>query len=298
MTQAPQERAVVKYDANKPIQAAGGLPAFAGWLQSRKGSISQVAASFMSPERTIKVMLNNFDKNPALFKCTGNSIWRCLMQCVELGLEPGGALGLAHLIPFGDVCTVIIDYKGIEGLCYKSGMIQSITANVVYEGDRFVRKLGTEQSIEHEPGDCEDAAKITHAYCVVKLVNGGLIFDSMSRKQIESIRGRSKAKNNGPWVTDYAEMCKKTVIRRVLKHCPKSIEVQKALALEDRNDTGGADPLFDFEIIEGECRDVSPTHGNEAVKGKLGGPDWQEATIPFGSAIDAATGEVIDAPFE
>lgn len=261
---------LVKFDPNKPVQVAGGLPGFGQWLQSRKGTIGQVATSFMSPDRTIKVLMNCFDKNPDLYKCTGVSLWRSMMQAVELGLEPGGALGLAHLIPYKENCTLIIDYKGLEELCYRSGLVLSINAYAVFEGDKFTYKLGLNPTIDHEPMGEDSPAKITHAYCVVRLANGGEVFRVMTRKQIEGIRKRSRAGNSGPWVSDYEAMCCKTVERQTLKHCPKSTEVRKALAMEDRNDIAGREVVFDFETIDAEVVEEKPaTHGVAAVQARM-----------------------------
>ena len=55
----------------------------------------------------------------------------------------------------------------------------------------------------------------------------------MSKVQIDSIRDRSRAGNRGPWVTDYEEMAKKTVLRRALKKMKLSVDVQEALVSDD-----------------------------------------------------------------
>jgi recombination protein RecT len=278
----------VKYDGSRPIQAAGGLPSFASWIMSRRGAIEQVATRNMSPDRTIKVLLNCFDKVPALFRCTGNSIWRAVMGAVELGLEPGGALSEAHLVPYGDKCTLIVDYKGLEALCYRSGMVKSITSSAVYVGDTFIFRKGLNPTLDHEPCGEDDPKKITHAYCVVKLSNGGEVFEVLTRKQIERIRQISRSGGSGPWVDFYEAMCRKTVIRQTLKHCPKSTEVQKALALEDRNDVAGSQPIFDAEVMDAEYVDQTetPPTRSQQVGDRLktqvtqGGPQWQDDGPP------------------
>ena len=71
-----EEKQIVKYDPQKPVRLGGGLPGFRTLMEARKGSIQGLAASFMSPERIIKIVLNNFTKNPALFDCTMESVWR------------------------------------------------------------------------------------------------------------------------------------------------------------------------------------------------------------------------------
>ena len=65
----------------------------------------------------------------------------------------------------------------------------------------------------------------------------------MTKADIDKIRFRSKSKDKGPWITDYAEMCKKTVIRRHAKLVPLSVELDKAvmsdqLALSEKSQAG------------------------------------------------------------
>ena len=43
--------------------------------------------------------------------------------------------GQAYLVPFGDKATLIIGYRGLKDLIYRSGMIQMVDAQVVREND-------------------------------------------------------------------------------------------------------------------------------------------------------------------
>jgi len=51
----------------------------------------------------------------------------------------------------------------------------------------------------------------------------------MTKDEVTKIRHRSKAANNGPWVTDFDEMGKKTVFRRLSKWLQLSPEYRDAL---------------------------------------------------------------------
>jgi recombination protein RecT len=55
----------------------------------------------------------------------------------------------------------------------------------------------------------------------------------MTRDEIDSIRKRSKSGSSGPWVTDFAEMAKKTVFRRASKWIPLSSEIRDAYERDD-----------------------------------------------------------------
>jgi len=69
----------------------------------------------------------------------------------------------------------------------------------------------------------------------------------MWRRQVEEIRKRSKASSDGPWVTDWDEMAKKTVLRRLCKLLPASIELQTAVSLDERAEAGIPQ---DIEILD------------------------------------------------
>ena len=105
-----------------------------------------------------------------------------------------------------------------------------------------------------------------------ELNDGAKVFEVMSIKEINAIRARSKSKTSGPWFTDFAEMCRKTVVRRGTKYLPKSIEMRQAMELEDTayNDQPklvGTDVdehmLADVQIEDGK------TSGSEALKRDL-----------------------------
>jgi recombinational DNA repair protein RecT len=74
-----------------------------------------------------------------------------------------------------------------------------------------------------------DPSKITHAYAVAYFKDGSVQFDVMRKDQIDAIRARAPGANSGPWSTDYAEMGRKTVVRRLMKSLPLTSETQAAV---------------------------------------------------------------------
>ena len=66
------------------------------------------------------------------------------------------------------------------------------------------------------------------------------MLDVMSRAEIEKVRGRSRASASGPWVTDFVEMAKKTVLRRLAKLAPMSVEDQRLVTADELADAGRA----------------------------------------------------------
>ncbi|EIY1805876.1 recombinase RecT, partial [Escherichia coli] len=122
-------------------------------------------------------------------------------------------------------------------------------ARVVREGDEFNFEFGLDEKLIHRPGENEDAP-VTHVYAVARLKDGGTQFEVMTRKQIELVRSQSKAGNNGPWVTHWEEMAKKTAIRRLFKYLPVSIEIQRAVSMDEKEPLT-IDPA-DSSVLTGE----------------------------------------------
>lgn len=271
-----------KIDGNLP---ASSIATFQQFLKSRLPTLKQVAAKHLDPERVFRLVVVSVSKTPALQKCTMESIFRCVVQSVELGLEPGSALGEGYLVPFGNQCTFIPGYRGLISLAFRSGHVKSVASFCVYQGDKFEFELGLEPKIVHVPDVSKEAREpkdITFAYTVVELKDGGRVYDVMARGEIDRIRARSKASGSGPWVTDYAEMARKTVTRRCLKYAPMSVEMSKALALEESIATGNHDAIeAEFESLD--FSEEETTTKTDSIKDKI--PD-----VP---AADA-NGEVIE----
>lgn len=270
-----------------PRQPATDVKTFKTYLDRCAPQIAAVAASHLKPARVTKIVLSAVMRTPALKSCSMASIVDAVMKASEMGLEPGSATGEAYLVPYGNTCTLIPGYRGLISLAYRSGFVVSVKANVVYQGDSLEYEEGIHPKLRHVPAfdAVREPKDITFAYCVIQLKDGGLVYDVMTRGEIDAIRNRSKAGRSGPWVTDYAEMAKKTVTRRALKYAPMSIEMSKALAL-DAAEAGEIDatqiPEFDYIDVDPETGEVADSK-TDAIKSKLGvtdpPEDVQEATL-------------------
>ena len=250
-------------------------------LQKASKSLSAVAARMVTPERLIKIAIAAAQRNPTLLQCTPQSIVRAVMQGAELGLTPGSALNTSYLVPFrnktGDTWTweaqLIVSAQGYSELAYRSGLVQSISAEVVYKGDEFEYELGLDPKLRHIPMDeTVDAKDITHAYMVVCLKDGAKVFRVMTRKAIDRIRDRAPGGKSGPWVTDYAEMARKTVVKNGMKFVPKSTEVARAVAFDNAQESGDVIDMFESpEALEGGMTALPEPSQVERVAGKIAG---------------------------
>jgi recombination protein RecT len=214
------------------------------WLQSDqlKNEVGKVLPKHMRPERMLRVAITALTRTPKLNECTQESFVKCLLDLSSFGLEPNGRD--AHLIPFANKqtstteCTLIIDYKGLVTLCYRSGIVKKIHADVVREGDLFVYDLGevkqhTPWTFRVDADKPKQAGEVIAAYCLVQMANDTSKCEVMTTAEIESIRKRSRSGESGPWKTDWSEMAKKTVFRRCSKWLPMSPELADALERDD-----------------------------------------------------------------
>lgn len=217
---APQQ------DNNGPARA---LVAVTHEIDNRLAIVGASSAAGIDPQRLKLVALGAFTRTPSLWSCDPISVARSIVEAGQLGLEPTGLLGGAYLVPRKGQCTLLVGYRGLVMLAMRSGLVQRVEARVVRAKDAFDYGYGLEPYLHHVPSIEADPGEYTGAYAVLFYRDGSRQFDYMSIAEIEAIRRRSSAADNGPWVTDYAEMCKKTPLRRLMKMAPLTIEVAAKL---------------------------------------------------------------------
>lgn len=277
-------------------------------------SIQAVLPKHLTAERIVKVALAAAQRQPLLLECTPNSFLAAVMQAAELGLEPGSALGHAYLVPFKKgnqyECSLIVGYRGMISLARRSGEIVSIETHPRYLRDEFKRTQGLEPTLIHVPwepaysatGDIVgpgDPGPLIGVYAIARLRDGGVQTEYMSRADVERIRMMSaKGKyDEGPWHDHYTEQARKTVLRRIFKYLPVSIELAKALEFA-RTVDGEADVIDEpsdpeparAALEDGGQRmpDLTPKTQAEAIRERVAAT-VQAQPKPAAAAQPAAT---------
>jgi recombination protein RecT len=225
----------------EPRKEQSALVALDAEIERRRDALESSAASLIDPVRMKGVVLAAFTRNPALWECDPITVARAVVESAQYGLEPTGAIGGAHLVPFRNKRTgrkeaqLIIDYRGYIQLARRSGEVSKVWARTVRERDEFHVEAGSEDRIHHRPylGD-EDPGRFTHVYAVIQYRDGSQQFDWDTWAWVETIRKRSRASNDGPWVTDEPEMAKKSIVRRLLKTAPLTVEARRAIEFEEQ----------------------------------------------------------------
>lgn len=209
-----------------------------GWLDEMREPMMEVVGRELDVVRMLRVATTTIRSTPDLLRCSRASLCACVLESSQLGLELDSVLGHAYIVPYKQTATLIPGYKGLLKLARQSGEISKVEARPVYKGDAFTYHFGIEPKLEHVPCGDTDPEKITHVYAIAWLTNGEKQFDVMTRGEVDAIRQRSKASSRGPWVTDYTPMALKTVLRRLCKLLPASVELQRAVSLDELADVG------------------------------------------------------------
>jgi recombination protein RecT len=218
----------------------------------------------LTAERLLRVMMTAVRTNPKLKECNPISLFGAMVVSASLGLEPNTPLGHAYLIPFNVSVKrgnewvkemqvqFIIGYKGYLALARRSGEIQNLHADVVYEGDEFSFEYGSKQHLKHIPKGSREGRKPIWAYAHAKLKDGEA-FEVLPYEEILRIRNSSQGyqqaiayRKDGkepktPWIQNEHEMASKTMIRRLAKFIPMSIEIMQASEMDAFGEHGIGD---------------------------------------------------------
>ena len=276
------ENQLSKIDPKGPPSTLANLKSF---IQSpaMMQSLKDVCTSILTPDQVAKQLFLAASRQPKLLECTLPSLCKGIATSGQLGLDCSGTLGSGYLVPYFNSKTqkteaqFIPGYRGLVDLARRSGSILDIQAHVVYEDDEWLYRLGTDPVLNHVPnfdGKREDK-NIVGAYAVAWLKDARPHPEFMSIGDIKAIMSRSNAKESGPWVTDFAEMCKKTVVRRIVKLLPLSVEVARQIAVAEEEE-------IDLEPARTSRREVASVNIEEVL-----GNATEQTTVPGGTAATA-----------
>lgn len=209
-------------------------------------------------------------------KCEPATVVRTLLKGAFLGLDFFN--NECYAIAYGSTCQFQTDYKGEIKLAkrYSSNPILDVYAKVVREGDLFEEVIENgRQTVNFKPVPFNDG-EIIGAFAVCLYKDGGMIYDTMSRAEIEHTRKTfSKQANGKAWTNSYGEMCKKTVLRRLCKMIDLNFDTAEAMqAFEDGSDfdvkhpkqdepTKGVDPFEEGGVINTTAEEITDATDGE-----------------------------------
>lgn len=285
----------------KMTGAEAGMGNVKSFMESQRANLAAVLPKHVDADRMLKLALGAMRTTPKLLNCNVESLMGAVVTCSTLGLEPNTPLGHAYLIPFEnrqkgttDV-QIVFGYKGLIDLARRSGQIISIAAHEVCQNDEFHFSYGLDEKLIHKPALTNRGEPIAF-YAVAKLVGGGYAFEVMGRDQIEEIRDASqnykfaREKGKTVWGQHFVEMGRKTVLRRLFKYLPVSIELATAANIDSNTEAGKAGNYE--EALKGEYS-VMPDDAPAALPDNVDG-DTGEWTPPASSNWQPSEAELAE----
>ena len=233
-------------------------------IQAGAKQFATALPKHINSDRFVRIAITTIRQNPKLAQCNQESLLGALMVSAQLGLEPG-VLGQCYLIPYGRECQFQIGYKGMIELLRRSGQLKDIYAYSVYENDEFEMAYGLNRDLKHKP-NLQDRGNFIGCYCVAVLKDDARAFEYMTKDEIEAHGKKfSKTYGNGPWKTDFEAMAHKTVVKKMLKWLPVSVEFLEMAAKDEKSfkvadektcETEEIIVLDDGMVVNGETGEV------------------------------------------
>jgi recombinational DNA repair protein RecT len=263
-----------------------------------------------------QIALTNILQTPNLALCTKESLFAGVVESMKLGLALGGPAQESWLIPFKNTAQLIIGYQGMRSLVDRSGTVRDLHPRAVHNGlypvkvdgriewqqtsepDKFEVVFGSNPRIVHVPNNPKPEFKeqLLGCYAVARLKGGGEQMEWLTTAEIERHRNRSRAKDSGPWQTDYVQMGLKTAIRVICKYLPKSSVphgVQYALYVEEiqERSEGGLtlhpDDGIDITDVDGKViGELNAATRTDGLRSRI---EQQGAKVPVPAAAPANT---------
>lgn len=224
-----------------------------------------------------QLYIANSSNRVKIQQCTVASLATAVLEAGAMGLPIDGKM--AHIVPFNckvkgpdgreiweSRATFMPDYKGIVCVARRHATIVDCFAHHVFKNDIFHRAMiDGVWKLEYEPAQGDRGAYLG-TFAVVLFAEKRFVVEYMVESEIEAIRKRSKAANDGPWVTDWFEMAKKTVLKRIMKLYADDPEV---LDLLDKDNV--ALGYEDADIIDEPPRKIGARKSEPLRLGSLGG---------------------------
>lgn len=240
------------------------------YIKSMEGEIKKALPSVITPERFTRMTLSAISVNPKLASCTPASFLGAMMSAAQLGLEPNTPLGQAYLIPYKnkgvDEVQFQIGYKGLIDLAYRSGEVALVQAHIVYENDTFECEFGLEPKLVHKPADKDRGAPIK-VYAMFKTKNGGYGFEVMSMDDVRihaEKYSKSYSYSSSPWQSNFEEMAKKTVLKKVLKYAPLKSDFVRGIVQDETIKSEISSDMYEVNnetVFEAEYTEVDTETG-------------------------------------
>lgn len=206
--------------------------------QNFRNILAENAGAFMAS------IIELYQSDGALQKCDPNRVVLEALKAATLKLPINKQLGFAYIIPYNNVPTFQLGFRGLIQLAQRSGQYRYINADVVCEGEsvNYNRITGMLEI----SGTAKSETPVGY-FAYFQLLNGFEKCVYWTREKVEAHAKRySKAwsKADSPWHTNFDAMALKTVLKTIIsKYGVMSVEFANAIAndsVDDRVEAGVA----------------------------------------------------------
>lgn len=214
-------------------------------------------------KKEISFAIQSINKSAQLQKCSGESVLQAVLNIANVGLTLNPAAKEAYLIPRWNSLTqsneACLDpsYIGLVKLLTDTGSVKSMVCQIVYTADTFEIDLANNSSpVIHKPSLSQSKRDtVLGVYALATLADGTRQVEWMDLAEIEQIRSRSETYKaflankikSCTWASDFGEMARKTVIKRIYKYLPRS---EKAAVLDRAVELDNVDYMASDKQIE------------------------------------------------
>lgn len=264
-----------------------------------KGKIDPDRVKFLLVNAAIGEDPKKGERDGRIFMATTLSLSAAVMTAVALGLEFNTPLGHCYINVYKNgkkseaasrrekravkvfEAQFIMGYKGYIFLGHKSGVTTTVSARNIFKGEKYEIRAGEpHDQVYHWPNpdvshSCHDyGINVLVTYAYLHRPEGPPAVEWMFRPDIERIRERDYSRK-GPWLTDWGQMSKKTVIRRGYQYIPVGPDLALAIEADGRFAVGkGVGDIIDLpdNLPDDDhyCDQVNGSSRTESLRDSLG----------------------------
>ena len=238
-----------------------------------------------------------YNTTDTLRRCSPTGIIQAGLNSVKYNFPLDNSLGFCYVVPYKGFAQFQIGWRGYVQLAQRTGQYLCINVTDIKQGEYLGFDIASGRPRLGEPAENREALPDVGYLAYFKLLNGAEYYYYQTRQQIEAFKNKySPAANCGPWVSNFAEMAKKTVLKHLLKNFgPLTSEVASALKADSLNYQGnrcGYDvPNLQTEIVLPTLKaEEEPDNVSEEVK-KI-----SESPVSPAEAVEEAKEESEPAP--
>ena len=209
------------------------LVAMQGTLEKMADKFTEALPRQMDVNKFISVAKLTLNKNPKLLQADKTSLMQTFMKAAQDGLYLDGREAAA--VQYGNQVNYLPMVEGVIKLMHNSGLIKTISAEVVYENDCFEYELGSNPHVKHIPLLVGNRGNRICVYCYVQTANDGEYIEIMNMDDLDKCKQQAKGASSphSPWVKWFDQMAKKTVIHRIAKRLPKNDAINSVVRIEE-----------------------------------------------------------------